>query len=71
MNDNDVSQAVKCDIFFYVDDSYHVCQHKDINEIEKQLNEGFCNVGDKCVDNNQSLHFREDKIKSRLFASKF
>ena len=46
MNDDGVSQAVKCDIFFYVDDSYHVCQHKGINEIEKQLNEGFCNVGD-------------------------
>ena len=35
---NDMSQAVKCDLFLYVDDSCLVCQHKDINKIEKQLN---------------------------------
>ena len=32
---NDMSQAVKCDLFLYADDSCLVCQHKDINEIEK------------------------------------
>ena len=38
-----------------------VCQHRDISEIEKQLN----------VDNKLSIHFGEDKTKSILFASKF
>ena len=38
---NDVSQAVKCDLFLYEDDTCLVCQHKDINEIEKQLNKDF------------------------------
>ena len=34
---NDMSQAVKCNLFLYADDTCLVCQHKDINEIEKQL----------------------------------
>ena len=58
---NDMSQAVKCDLFLYADDSCIVCQRKDINEIQKHLNEDFSN----------SIHFREDKIKSIVFASKF
>ena len=33
---NDMARAVKCDLFLYADDSCLVCQHKDINEIEKQ-----------------------------------
>ena len=35
---NDMSQAVKCNLFLYADDTCLVCQHKDINEIEKELN---------------------------------
>ena len=35
---NDMSQAVKCNLFLYADDTCLTCQHKDINEIEKQLN---------------------------------
>ena len=35
---NDVSQAVKCHLFLYADESCLVCQHKDPKEIEKQLN---------------------------------
>ena len=35
---NDMSQAVKCNLFLYADDTCLVCQHNDINEIEKQLN---------------------------------
>ena len=31
---NDMSQAVKCNLFLYTDDACLVCQHKDINEIE-------------------------------------
>ena len=48
-----------------------VCQHKDINEIEKQLNADFCNICDWLVDNKLSIHFAEEKTKSILFNSKF
>ena len=68
---NDMSQAVKCDLFLYADDTCLVCQHKDINKIENQLNEDFCNICDWFVDNKLSIHFGEDKTKSILFASKF
>ena len=65
-----MSQAVKYGLFLYADDSYLVCQHKDVNEIEKQLNVDFSNVCDWFVDNNLSIHFGEDKTKT-VFASKF
>ena len=68
---NDMSQAVKCDLFLYADDTCLVCQHKDINKIESQLNEDFCNICDWFVDNKLRTHFGEDKTKSILFASKF
>ena len=38
---NDMSQAVKCNLFRYADDICLACQHKGINEIEKQLNKNF------------------------------
>ena len=68
---NDMSQAVKCHLFLYADDSCLVCQHKDVNEIGKQLNVDFSNICDWFVDNKLSIHFGEDKTKSILFASKF
>ena len=68
---NDMSQAVKCHLSLYADDSCLVCQHKDINEIEKQLNVDFSNICDWFVDNKLSIHFGEDKTKSIFFASKF
>ena len=68
---NDMSQAVKCHLFLYADDSCLVCQHKDINEIEKQLNVDFSNICDWFLDNKLSIHFGEDKTKSILFGSKF
>ena len=68
---NDTSQAVKCHIFLYTDDSCLVCQHKDSNEIEKQLNVDFSNICDWFVNNKLSIHFGEDNTKSILFASKF
>ena len=43
---NDMSQAVKCNLFLYADDSCLVCQHKDINGIEKQLNKDFKSICD-------------------------
>ena len=68
---SDMSQAVKCYLFLYADDTCIVCRHKDINKIENQLNEDFCNICDWFVDNKPSIHFAEDKTKSILFASKF
>ena len=41
-----MSQAVKCNLFLYADDSCLVCQHKDINGIEKQLNKDFDRICD-------------------------
>ena len=32
---NDMSQAVKCNLFVYADDTCLVVQHKDINEFKK------------------------------------
>ena len=40
---NDMSQIVKYDHFLYAGDTCLVCQHKDINKIENQINEDFCN----------------------------
>ena len=34
---NDMSQAGKCNLFVYADDTCLACQHNDNNEIEKQL----------------------------------
>ena len=39
-----MSQAVKCDLFLYADDTYLVCEHKDINKIENDLNGDFSNI---------------------------
>ena len=68
---NDMSQAVKCNLFLYADDTCLACQHKDINEIEKQLNKDFESICDWLVDNKLSIHFGDEKTKSILFASKF
>ena len=63
-----MSQVVKCHLFLYTDDPRLVCQRKDLNEIEKQLNVDFSNI---CAWFVESIHFDEDKTKSILFASKF
>ena len=68
---NDMSQAVKCNLFLYADDTCLVCQHNDINEIEKQLNKDFESICDWFVDNKLSIHFGDDEAKSILFATKF
>ena len=66
-----MSQAVKCHLFLYADDSCLVCQHKDINEIEKQLNVDFSNICNWFLDNKLSIYFGENKTKLILFDSKF
>ena len=68
---NNISQAVKYNLFLYADDTYIVSQHKDPNEIEKQLNEDFERICDWFLDNKLSIQFGSDKTKSILFATKF
>ncbi len=67
---NDMPQSVTSDLFLYADDSCLVYQHKDVTEIEKQLNNDFKNLCDWFVDNKLSIHFGEDKTKSILFTTK-
>ena len=40
---------------------YLMYQHRDVEDIEKQLNKDFENVSDWFVDNKFSIHFGEDK----------
>ena len=44
-------------------------QHKEVEEIEKVLNNDFENICNWFVDNKLSIHFGEDKAKSIFFAS--
>ena len=62
-------QGVKSNLFLYVNDSCLLHQHRDVEEIEKQLSKDFENVFDWFVDNNLSMHFGEDQTKSILFTS--
>ena len=65
-----MSQAVKCNLFLYADDTCLVCQHKDINEIEKQLNKDCENICDWFINNKPSIDFDDDKTKSILFVTR-
>ena len=56
---NDVSQAVKCDLFLYDDDTSLFCQHKYTDKIENYLNEDFCNICHWFLDNKLSIHFNK------------
>ena len=67
---NDMPQAVESTLLLYADDSCILYQHKEVDEIEKQLNKDFENICDWFVDNKLSIHFGENKTKSNLFASK-
>ena len=64
-----MSQAAKCDLFLYVNDSCVACKHKDIKEIQKQLNEDFSNICVYFVDSKLTIHNCEDNTKSIHFAS--
>ena len=55
-------------ILLHADGSYILYQHKEVDEIEKQIKaENICNW---FVDSKLSIHFGKDKAKSILFASK-
>ena len=62
--------GVQPNLFLHADDSCLMYHHRDVEEIEKQLNKDFEIVCDWFVDNKLSIHFGEDKTKSIPFASK-
>ena len=66
-----MSEAVKCNLFLYADDTCLACQHKDLHEIEKQLSKDLEIISDWFVHNKRSIHFGNDKIKSILSVTKF
>ena len=66
---NDMPQPLNSNLLLYADNSCLIFQHKDIEEIEKVLNNDFENICDWFVDNKLSIHFRQDKTKSIPFAS--
>ena len=61
--------AVKSNLFLYANDSCLMYQHRDVSEIEKQLNKDFQSVCNCFVANKLSIRFGEDKTRSILFAS--
>ena len=67
---NDMPQAVKATLPLYADDSCILYQHKEVDEIEKQLNIDLDNICNWFVDNKLSIHFGEEKTKLIIFASK-
>ena len=62
-------QVVNSNLFLYADGSCLMFQHKEVEKIEKVLNNDFENIYDWFVDNKLSIHFGEDKTKLILFAS--
>ena len=68
---NDMPKSVSSDLFLYADDSCLLFQHKDLKEIEKQLNKDFSNLCDWFIENKLSIHFGDDKTKSILFVNKY
>ena len=66
---NDMPQTVKLNLFLYANDLCLMYQHRDVEEIDKQLNKDLQNVCDWFIDNKLSIHFGEDKTKFILFVS--
>ena len=58
---NDIPQAVNSNLFLHADDLCLMLQHKEVEEIEKVISNGFENICDWFVDNKLSIHFGEDK----------
>ena len=54
-------QPVNSNLFLHANDSCLMYQHRDVEEIEKQLNKGFENVCNWFGDNKLSIHFGKDK----------
>ena len=65
-----MSQAVKCELFLYTDDTCLTFQHENVKEIEDELNLNFPCLFDWFINNKLSIHLGEDKTKSILFGTK-
>ena len=59
-----MSEAAQSVLYLNADDSCLMCQHKDINYINRQLNEDFSNLCDWFVNNKLSINLGEDKLKA-------
>ena len=66
-------QVVSSNLFLYADDSCLMFQHKEVEEIERVLNNDFENICDWFVDDKLSIHFGEPNqfslqvnVKSKL-----
>ena len=64
-------QAVKCDLFFYADDTCLTFQSENVKEIEDLLNLNFSSLCDSFIDIKLSTDQGKDKTKSILFVIKF
>ena len=62
--------AVKCNLILYAHDTFLIFQIKNVNDINKQLNEDFEKIWSWLVDNKLSIDFGEDKTKSIFLTSK-
>ena len=67
---NDMTQAVKCDLYLYANDSCLVYTGKDIKIIEENLNNNFNSLCNCFAENKLGIHFGEDKTKSIIFGTK-
>ena len=68
---NDMSEAVECDLYLYVDDSCLFFQHMNITEIKTKVNERLQQyLSLVCRYKFLNIHFEEDKRKSIFFSFK-
>ena len=63
-------QEVESTLLLYADDLCIFHQHKEVDEIEKQLNKDLENICDWFVDKKLIIDFGEDKTELILFAHK-
>ena len=68
---DDMPQAVKCDLFLYVDDTCLTFQHENVKDIKDQLNLISSSLCDWFINNKLSIYFGEDKTESIFFGTKF
>ena len=58
------------DLFLYADNSCLVFQHKDVKEIERNLNKNLSNICGWFADNKLSIRSGDNKTKCILFGTK-
>ena len=70
LNVNDIRQAVRSELLLYADNIYLFVMGKDSKTTEDQRKEDFDSLSEWVIDNELSIHFREEKTKSILFGTK-